>query len=157
MSIDTHLKVPNVPGESKHKDHADEIEVLSWSWGVSNAANVSGGGSGVGKAQGGDFSFLHKYDKASPVLAKKCVGGNHFEEVTLTARKSGDGQKDFLVVKMKEVFITSLQPSASSEGVMESVSMSYGNINFEYKPQDDKGALGGPVSFDWNVKSTEMK
>lgn len=157
MEVDTHLKIPDVPGEAKHKDHKDEIEVLKWNWAVNNAASISGGGSGRGKAVGGNFTFTHRYDKASPVLAKKCVGGNHFDEVVMTARKAGDGQKDFLVVKMKEVFITGVQPASGSNGsIVENVAMSYGEIGFEYKPQDEKGALGGPVSFKWNVKSTEL-
>ncbi len=157
MNIDTHMKITDVPGESTHKDHKDEIEVLSWSWGVSNASTIAGGGSGRGKAQGNDFNFMHRYDKASPVLAKKSIGGVHFPEVTLTARKAGDGQKDFLKVTMKEVFITSVQPSSGGDGsIMESVSMSYADIGFEYKPQDDKGALGGPVKFGWNLKTTVL-
>jgi type VI secretion system secreted protein Hcp len=158
MSTDTHIKIPDVPGEALHKDHKDEIEILSWTWGVNNAASLNGGGSGKGKASGSDFNFVHKYDKASPVLAKRCADGKHFDSVVLTARKSGEGQKDFMKVTMKEVFITSVQPSSGGDGgIVENVTMSYGDIEFEYKPQDDKGTLGGPVKFGWNLKSTEIR
>jgi type VI secretion system secreted protein Hcp len=157
MDIDTHIKFPKVEGESTHKDHKGEIDVFSWSWGVSNAANPSGGGMGRGRAMPSDFNFTHRYDKASPVLAANCVKGSHFPEVTLTCRKAGDGQKDFLKITMKEVFITSLQPAGSSGGdLIESVSMSYGSIDFGYKPQDDKGGVGSEVKFGWNVKTTEV-
>jgi type VI secretion system secreted protein Hcp len=157
MAIDTHIKFDGVDGEAKHKDHKGEIEVLSWSWSVSNASNVSGGGSGKGKANPGDFSLVHLYDKASPILAKKCAQGVHFPSVTLTARKAGEGQKDFLKVTMKEVLITAVQPAASSDGgINEHVAMSYGSIDFAYKPQDDKGGLGGEVKFGWNVKTTDI-
>ncbi len=71
-------------------------------------AAAAGGGSGKGKAEPGDFNFMHIYDKASPVLAKNCAAGKHFSDVVLTARKAGEGQKDFLKVTMKEVFVTSL-------------------------------------------------
>lgn len=157
MAIDTHIKFDGVEGESSHKDHKGEIEVLSWTWGVSNASQSAGGGSGKGKATPGDFHLTHRYDKASPVLSKRCADGKHFKEVVLTSRKAGEGQKDFLKVTMKEVFITSVQPSGSSGGdIVESVSMSYGAIDFAYKPQDDKGGLGGEVKFGWNVKTTEI-
>lgn len=157
-TIDTHLKLDGVDGESTHKDHKGEIELLSWSWGVSNATSAtSGSGSGKGKATPGDLAFTHFYDKASPVLAKKCAQGVHFKEAVITARKSGEGQKDFLKVTMKEVFITSAAPSGSSGGdIVEGITMSYGSIEFAYKPQDDKGGLGGEVKFAWNVKSTEI-
>jgi type VI secretion system secreted protein Hcp len=157
MATDTHIKFDGVDGESSHKDHKGAIEILNWSWGVNNAGQLSGGGSGKGKASPGTFRFTHLYDKASPVLAKQCASGKHFPTVTLTARKSGEGQKDFFKIVMKEVFITSVQPSASSGGdISESVDMSYASIDFSYKPQDDKGGLGGEVKFGWNVKTTEI-
>lgn len=159
MAIDTHIKFDGVEGESSHKDHKGEIEVLSWSWNVSNASSGGmAGGSGKGKALPGDFTFMHIYDKASPVLAKNCASGKHFATVVLTARKAGEGQKDFLKVTMKEVFVTSLAPSGGSEGdIVESVSASYKDIEFAYKPQDDKGGLGGEVKFGWNTASTELR
>jgi type VI secretion system secreted protein Hcp len=157
MASDTHIKFDGVDGESTHQDHKGEIEVLSWSWAVSNASSLSGGGSGKGKANPGDFTFLHLYDKASPVLAKKCASGVHFPSVVVTARKAGEGQKDFLKVTMKEVFISSVAPSGSQGGeIAESIAMSYGEIEFAYKPQDDKGGLGGEVKFGWNVKTTKI-
>ena len=157
MAIDTHIKFDGVDGESTHVDHKGEVDVLSWTWGVSNASTVAGGGSGRGKAQPGDFHFMHVYDKASPVLAKKCAQGVHFPTVVMTSRKSGEGQKDFLKVTFKEVFITSVQPSGSSGGdIAESVSMTYGAVEFAYKPQDAKGGLGGEVKFAWDVKSTKV-
>ena len=158
MSSDSHLKFEGVDGEAIHKDHKGEIEVLSWSWSVSQHAGTAGGGSGKGKADPGEFSFVHVYDKASPVLAKQCVSGKHFATATLTSRKAGEGQKDFLKVSLKEVLITSVQPAGSSGGdLVESVSCSYKDIEFEYKPQDDKGGLGGAVKFGWNVATTETR
>jgi type VI secretion system secreted protein Hcp len=159
MASDVHIKFEGVDGEATHKDHKGEIEVLSWSWSaVNGSASKSGGGSGKGKGDPGDFSFTHVYDKASPVLAKKCVQGVHFPTVVVTARKSGEGQKDFLKVTMKEVFITAVGPAGGSSGeIMENVSMSYGDVEFAYKPQDDKGGLGGEVKFGWNAKTTEVR
>ena len=157
MAIDTHIKFDGVEGESTHQDHKGEVELLSWTWNVSNASMAAGGGSGVGRAQGGEVHITHRYDKASPVLAQKCIKGTHFPSVVMTSRKAGDGQKDFLKVTMKEVFITSVQPSGASQGdIMEAVSMSYGSIDFAYKPQDEKGGLGGEVKFGWDTKTTKI-
>ena len=150
MTIDCHIKFDGVDGESTHKDHKGEIEVLSWTWGVSNDSVGAGGGSGKGKATPGEFHNTHLYDKGSQVLAKYCASGKHFPDVTMTSRKAGEGQKDFLVIKFKEVFIKSVQPSGSSGGdIVES-------ITFAYKPQDDKGGLGGEVKFGWNNATTEI-
>jgi type VI secretion system secreted protein Hcp len=157
MAIDTHIKFEGVEGESTHQDHKGEVEVLSWTWGVSNASQSAGGGSGKGKANPGDLHITHLYDKSSPILAKKCAQGAHFPTVVMTARKAGEGQKDFIKITLKEVFITSVQPSGGSGGdIVESVAMSYGGIEFAYKPQDEKGGLGGEVKFGWDVKSTKI-
>lgn len=157
MAIDTHIKFDGVEGEATHKDHKGEVEVLSWSWSITNAAHASGGGSGKGKAEPGALKFTHNYDKASPILAKKCAQGMHFPTVKLTSRKAGEGQKDFFTITMKEVYITSCSPSASEDGgIEEEIEMSYGSIDFAYKPQDDKGGLGGEVKFGWEVKTTKI-
>lgn len=157
MATDTHIKFDGVDGEATHQDHKGEIEVLSWNWGVINRSLTAGGGSGKGKAEAVPFVFTHLYDKASPVLAKKCAQGVHFGTVTLTARKSGEGQKDFLKVTMKEVFVNSIQHGGGSGGeIMETVEMSCGEIDYAYKAQDDKGTLGGDVKFAWNIKSTKI-
>ncbi len=159
MSSDFHIKFDGVDGESSHKDHKGEIEILSWSWSVTQTSGaVSGGGSGRGKANPGEFQFTHMFDKASPVLAKHCAAGKHFKDAKLTARKAGEGQKDFLVITMKEVFISAVAPSGAGGGdVMESVSCSYKDIEFSYKPQDDKGGLAGEVKFGWNIATTETR
>jgi len=157
MSIDTHIKFDGIDGEATHKEHKGEIELLSWDWNVTNDSNIAGGGSGKGKAVPGTFNFTHLYDKASPVLAKKCAQGVHFKEVTLTARKSGEGQKDFLKAVLKEVFIVAVAPMADKGGdIVESVKMSYASIDFSYKAQEDKGGTGGEVKFGWNNKTTDI-
>lgn len=159
MSSDFHIKFDGVEGEATHKDHKGEIQLLSWSWDVSQSAGTAvGGGSGRGKATPGEFVIQHIYDKASPVLAKHCAAGKHFKDAKLTARKAGEGQKAFLVITMKEVFITNVAPSASSDGdITEEVHCTYKDIEFAYKAQDDKGGLGGEVKFGWNTATTETR
>ena len=153
MAVDVFLKIGDIKGESKDAKHPDEIDVLSWSWGVSNAGNVgAGGGAGAGKANFSDISFMHALDKASPVLMKACAMGDHYDLATLVARKAGKGQQDYLIVKMKEVYITSVQPSGSSEHPMESVSMQFGHVDLEYKPQKPDGSLDAGVHFIYDIK-----
>ncbi len=154
MAIDSHIRFEGVDGESTHEGHANEIEILSWDWGVTGNAS---GSAGKGKATPGNLNFVHVYDKASPMLAKKCAQGVHIPTVTLTARKVGDGQKNFLSVVMKEVFITSVRPSGTADGgIVESVALTYASIEFGYRPQDARGALGSEVKFAWDVKASRV-
>ena len=153
MAVDVYLKIGDIKGESKDSKHPDEIDVLSWSWGVANAGNVGqGGGAGAGKANFSDLSFMHSLDKASPVLMKACAMGDHYDLATLVARKAGKGQQDYLIVKMKEVYITSVQASGSSESPLESVSLQFGHVDLEYKPQKPDGTLDAGVHFIYDIK-----
>jgi type VI secretion system secreted protein Hcp len=152
MAVDVFLKLADVKGESKDDKHKEEIEVLSWSWGISNPVDArAGAGKGAGKANFGDLNFMHSVDRASPVLMKACTMGDHFKEATLTSRKAGKGQQEYLIVKLKEVFVSSVQPSGSSEHPMESVSLVFGHIDLEYKPQKDDGSLDAGVHFIYDL------
>lgn len=158
MATDTHIKFDGVDGESAHKDHKGETQVETWEWSVHNASAVMGGGSGQGKAEPGMMKFTQAYDKSTPVLAKRCADGKHFPTVTLTSRKAGEGQKDFLKCTMKEVKISEVLKTSKPGGDIEvKVAMTFGDIEFEYKAQDDKGGTGGAVKFGWNVKSSEIR
>jgi type VI secretion system secreted protein Hcp len=154
MAIEYHLKFGNIKGESAASKHKDEIELLSWSWGATNPTTIVGSGMSAGKVSMSDLSFTKRVDKSSPGLLKLCVTGNHVDEVTLYCSKQ-TGQKtpdDFLTIKMKEVYVSSFQVGGSSgEDVgTESVSITYGNINYDYKLQKADGTLvsGGTVEYD---------
>jgi len=90
VAIDIFAKLGDIKGESLDDKHKDEIEVLSWSWGVTNGVSVSGTGAGQGKASFHDLSFTHKIDKASPVLMQACATGVHLKEATITELENLD-------------------------------------------------------------------
>jgi len=72
--------------------------------------------------------------------------------------KSGEGQQTFLTVTLKEVFIADVDVIAAQGGdIGEIVSMSYGDIEFDYKPQKADGSMGGDIKFGWDVRSTETR
>ncbi|VTU38880.1 Hcp family type VI secretion system effector [Variovorax sp. PBL-E5] len=158
MSSDFYAKVTKADGESKKDGHVNEIEVLSWSWGVSNATTAGvGGGAGKGKATPQDISFTHLYDKASPVLAGFCIKGTHIDELKLTARKSGDGQQDYLIVTLSGAFITSVAVGGSAGGDMvETVSCAFQKIKTEYKLQDKEGKVSAGPEFTWNLEDGKL-
>lgn len=153
MATRHYIKFDGVDGESTSNDHKGEIDVLSWAWGLSAGASGAGAGSGAAgrRPKAHDFTFTHLYDKASPVLAKAVATGKAIKHVLLSSRKAGNGQKDFLKVTMKDVFVTSVEQVADeSAGISEAVTLSSRNVSFEYRPSTATGNLGDPVVFDWN-------
>ena len=159
MASDIFAKLGDIKGESLDSKHKDEIEVLSWSWGVTNAATPAGtgGGAGAGKAKFQDFSFTHKIDKASPVLMQACATGVHLKEATITHRKAGKGQQEFLIIKMNDVIVTALMDGDSSEGgSSETVSLAFAKVDVEYKPQKADGSLDAGIHFKYDLKANKV-
>ena len=157
MASDIFAKIGDIKGESLDDKHKDEIEVLSWSWGVSNAGEMRGGsGGGEGKASFHDLSFTHNIDKASPVLLQACATGVHLKEATITHRKAGKGQQEFLIVKMSDVIITGVAHGDTSDGGhAENVTLTFAKVDLQYKPQKPDGTLEAGIHFKYDIKGNK--
>jgi len=158
MASDIFAKIGDIKGESLDSKHKDEVEVLSWSWGVQQSGTMArGGGGGEGKASFNDFNFTHAVDKASPVLMKACATGEHIKEATITVRKAGKGQQEFLIIKMNDILITSVNPSGSGDGAStaENVALQCSKVDLEYKPQKADGSLDAGLHFKYDIKGNK--
>jgi type VI secretion system secreted protein Hcp len=155
MASDIFAKLGDIKGESIDDKHKDEIEVMSYSWGVANAGSMGyGTGGGEGKATFHDLSFTHKIDKASPVLMQACATGVHLKDATITHRKAGKGQQEFLVIKMNDVIVTSVtHGSSGADGASEKISIAFAKVNVEYKPQKADGSLEAGIHFKYDLKA----
>ena len=158
MASSIFAKIGNIKGESLDSKHKGEVELLSWSWGVAQSGTMAhGGGGGEGKASFTDFNFAHHVDKASPVLMKACATGEHIKEATITVRKAGKGQQEFLIIKMNDIIITSVEPSGAGDGSLtaENVAMQCAKVDLEYKPQKADGSLDAGVHFKYDIKGNK--
>jgi type VI secretion system secreted protein Hcp len=148
--VDYFLKIDGLESESLDEKHKGEIELESWSWGETNSGSMTqaGGGGGAGKVAHQDLHFVKKVDKTSPVLAISCATGKHFKFMTLTSRKAGGKQEDYLVVKLEEALISSYQIGGSAHGDViptEQVSINFAKLAYSYKPQKSDGTLGPAI------------
>ena len=158
MASDIFAKIGDIKGESFDDKHKGEIEVLSWSWGVTQSGTMAhGGGGGEGKANFNDFNFTHHIDKASPVLMKACATGEHIKDATITVRKAGKGQQEFLIIKMADVIITGVAPSGAGDGAAtaEHVALQFAKVDLEYKPQKQDGSLDAGIHFKYDIKGNK--
>jgi len=158
MASDIFAKIGDIKGESLDDKHKGEIELLSWSWGVAQTGSMGhGSGGGEGKASFQDFNFTHIIDKASPNLMKACATGEHIKEATITARKAGKGQQEFLIFKMNDIIITGVHPSGTGGdgGLVESVTLQCAKVDMEYKPQKQDGSLDAGLHFKYDIKGNK--
>ena len=158
MASDIFAKIGDIKGESLDDKHKDEIEVLSFSWGVTNTGSAgTGGGGGAGRATFQDLTIVHTIDKASPLLMKAWATGEHLKEATITHRKAGKGQQEYLVVKLNDVLITGVvHGGTSGAAASETVSLVFGKVDFEYKPQKADGSLDAGIHFKFDIKSSKV-
>jgi type VI secretion system secreted protein Hcp len=159
MASDIFAKIGDIKGESLDDKHKNEIEVLSFSWGVTNPASfASGGGSGAGKATFQDLSIVHRIDSASPPLMQACATGTHIKEATITHRKAGKGQQEYFIVKMNDILVTSVTHTGAGgeQPASESVSLVFAKVAVEYKPQKADGSLDAAIHFKYDLKANKV-
>ena len=154
MAVDMFIKIDTVDGESRDKVHKKEIDVLAWSWGMSNSGSAHvGGGAGAGKVNVQDISFTKWVDSATPKLALACCDGKHFANATLVVRKAGEKPVEYLKIKIEEVLITSISTGGSGgeDRLTENVTLNFAKVSLDYVPQDEKGAAGTTIPMTWSI------
>jgi type VI secretion system secreted protein Hcp len=158
MATDIFAKIGTIKGESTDAKHKDEIEVLSFSWGVANSGSmVPGGGAGAGKATFQDLSIVHNIDKATPLLMKACATGMHVKEGTITHRKAGKTPHEYLIIKMNDIIITAvIHGGATGQPASETVNLAFAKVDLEYRAQKPDGSLEPGIHFKYDIKNNKV-
>lgn len=154
MAVDMFLKIADVPGESVDDKHSGEIDVLAWSFGVSQSGSTHmGGGSGAGKASFQDLSVTKWIDKASMPLMLFCANGKHISEACLVVRKAGEKPLEYYKFTMKDLIVSSVSTGGSGgeDRLTENVSLNFSDIKVEYKEQTKTGSGEAAKQFVWNI------
>lgn len=156
MAVNAYLYVDGVEGPSTSKPNC--IDILSFSWGVSQTSVYGTGASGkeakAGRADFSNLTVMKVLDKTSPLLADHCASGNILKEVYMIYDKPvGDKQEDYFRIYLKDALITSLQLSGSSENPTESVSFAFQAVEIAYKPEKDDGTLDAAIPKGYDLES----
>jgi type VI secretion system secreted protein Hcp len=158
-AVDYFLKIDGIPGESQDAKHKDEIQVLSYSHGASQAGTMAfGGGGGAGKVQMQDFHFMMCVNKASPKLWLACVTGDHIKSAVLTARKAGKTQVEYEKTTLTDLMVTAFNENGDANASslpVNSISLTFAQMQIEYKVQNADGALGAATMAKYNLKQMQ--
>jgi len=148
------IKIGDLKGESVDDKHKDEIDVLAWSWGMSQSGTTHlGTGAGAGKVNVQDISFTKYVDKSSPNLMQYCCNGKHFAEALLTVRKAGETPLEYLKIKLTDLMITAVSTGGSGgeDRLTENVTLNFAQFKVEYTPQKKDGTGDAAVTIGWDV------
>ena len=157
---DYFLKLGDIKGESQDDKHRDEMQVESWSFGLSQAGSFgAGSGGGSGKVSFEEINFMMRSNVATPRVFVASATGEHIEKAVLTCRKSGGKLEDFFVITMSDVVVSRLRingpdgnPESRDIQPYDQFSLSFARIELAYKGQDSKGSLGAAVKGGYDLQ-----
>jgi len=147
QAADFFLKIDGIEGEIGSQGSDGAQMVASWSFGASNPTSMGSGSIGQGRmaapaaadpAQGssGTVTVTKQYDKASPMLAKKCARGEHIKSAQLKRCENGQCR----TYDLQDVVISSYSLGGGGGGsggaAMESLSLNFTKIEYKYAPAD---------------------
>jgi type VI secretion system secreted protein Hcp len=160
-SVDMFIKIKAVsqgiiPGESQDIKHKNEIQAESFRWEVSQPIDSSGSGLATGRRKLGQFKFLMTSCVATPKLLSAACTGEVLSDVTITIRKAGKEQQEYMIWKLTNGIVASVETGlidANSGIPHDEVAISFRKIELTYKQQQADGTLGGGVSFldEYNI------
>jgi len=139
-----------IKGESQDQQHAKEIDVVSWSWGMESQSSL-GGGVAKGKANVRDLKIVKRVDSASTPLMSALRSNEMITKAVLTQRKAGKTQLEFLKVTIEQGRVTSLTIETGKQedptALYEHVTFSFNKITVEYTPQGKDGQAQGSMMY----------
>ena len=106
-----------------------EIELTSFSFGISHAAGPAGSGSGAGtgKLNVQDLRVTKLVDKSSPNLFKACATGRHLKNAVITIRKAGGDAP--LVYSLSDGFVSSYNVTGNDAGIdQEAITLNFAQV-----------------------------
>ena len=158
MAVDMFLKIEGIKGEAQDSKHKDEIDVLAWSWGMSQSGTTHmGPGGGAGKVNVQDISVTKYLDNASPNLMLYCCNGKHIKEMNLTVRKAGETPLEYLKIKMENGLVSSVSTGGSGgeDRLTENVTLNFQKVHVQYFKQKDDGSGEAGPELKWDIAKNE--
>ena len=138
---DIFAKIGDIKGESPDDKHKDQIEVLSWSWGVTGAQRKT-------PLCPHEFTINKSLDRSTPPLISATAQGTVFPQASVSVRKAGSLEEDYLTITLTNAVITSYDSKmvVTLDKVSEMWTLAYATATISYKLQQPDGSFGAPIT-----------
>ena len=146
---------PGIPGTSTMKGYEQQMELLSFSHGV--AMQITGDVSNTertsGKPNHQDFTITKYLDQSSPKLNEACCKGDNFKTVEVVVGRNDKGAVIPLIkYTLKNVVLSSISiGGGGGDKPVETVTMNYNHITWDFHTQKAEGAEQGHVDTKWDL------
>ena len=156
-ALDMFLCADELQGEAEDPAYLNCIDVLAWSWGMSNSGTTHIGGiGGEDKVNVQDISVTKWIDKATPDLMLLTASGKHFPKLELFVSKSCPAEctaYPYFKLTMTEVLVTSVSTGGSGgeDRLTENVSFNFAKVQWCYTAVLKDGNPDTPECHSWDI------
>ncbi|MCB2061881.1 MAG: type VI secretion system tube protein Hcp [Novosphingobium sp.] len=161
MAVDIFIEVEGIEGESQKVGREGWIDILSYSFAITQSGDFhegGAGGGGAGRADVSDLTIMKRADNASAVLFNACAQGRYIGKVTLIdqkppARPDAD-PIGYYKITLEDVMVSSFSSSGADKDqhIMESVSFNCAKMSFDYKVLDEESNEKAVVSGVYDIR-----
>jgi len=147
-------------GESNIEGYKEMIEVLSYSWNVSNPiqSSPSNAGRTTGRPNFGELVVTKKMDLTSPLFAFSCASAENIGTVKLyllrqdsSASEGEERNLRYMTYILANTLVSSVSVGGSGEIPIETVTLNYSAINWEYHAQKTNMTDEANVPKGWDL------
>ena len=145
-----------IKGEAQDENHPDEIDVISWSWGM-RAQTALGGAGASGKSTLNELHIVKRVDRASTALMSAMRNNDLIKKAVLTVRKAGGTALEYFKITIQSGRVTLLEVQSGESTVdaelAENLSLAFEKISVEYVPQGPDGQARGGMVFEAETRT----
>ena len=159
-AVKTYIKIGDIKGESTDLKYKDWVDVLSWSWGMSQTGSrVADGRRRVIPVCVQDLTITKHFDASSPDLIMGTAMGDHYPEVDLALQRTGETPIQFMNFKMADVVVSSYSTEGGGDdGVpVEKVTFTFQSGAGEYLQPPDDTKSGATIQFEVDASRSKCR
>ncbi len=149
-----YLKIGDIKGESQAVGHEEEIEVVTWSWGVLRPPPEDS--TGLTRSRGAtefrEMEITKVLDKATVKLIDGSTKGTIFPEAILVIERGDNvgADRKVLEIKMSNVLVTYASLFGSTEA-SETVHLNFTGVEMIYSDYNSDGSPAGNVTMSFDL------
>ena len=157
MAVDMFLKIDGIKGESNDAKHKGEIDLLSWSWGMSHPDQHPGAVDDSVKVSIQGITITKHVDESSSNLMLHCCNGKHIKTADLYVRAASGTPLEYLKIHFEDVTVSSMKTggAGSDARVSETVTLSFARFKTNYTPQKADGTGDAAIAMGWDVTKNQ--
>ncbi len=158
------IEYDGIKGEVSDPGHEKWMDVDDLQWGVARSitsATATQGDRESSNAVISDLMITRKMDSSTPKLfIESCCGTGKDVKIHLTKTGSGSGSSVYMEYTLKNALISSYNIAASSQSTerpMESLTISFVDIEVKYTPYDEDGNAEAAIAVGYDTATNSKR